>query len=150
MAKNLTAKQIAFANKFAECGNASQAYRHAYNAAGMASKTVWEAASRLVKNSKVTARVAKIQDAARDAAIMSIAGQTRRLQALSALAESKGTVAGIAAAIAAEKEINKLNSLIVDRSVIGAGIAAKGDMSSLYEDLDAEYERPCHQTKVSA
>ncbi|MBS0242653.1 MAG: terminase small subunit [Proteobacteria bacterium] len=57
----LTAKQEAFAKAYVLSGNASEAYRSAYDAKAMAAKTVTEKASRLLANGKVRARVSALQ-----------------------------------------------------------------------------------------
>ena len=57
----LTIKQEKFAQKFVECGNASEAYRHAYNTENMLDKTVWERASVELAKSKVSARVGELK-----------------------------------------------------------------------------------------
>lgn len=61
MAQGLTVKQERFCQKYLECGNASEAYRFAYPCKNMSDKTINEAASRLLKNSKASARVAELQ-----------------------------------------------------------------------------------------
>ena len=54
----LTLKQEGFVRAYIENGgNATQAYRDSYSADGMSEKTLNEAASRLLKNSKVAARL---------------------------------------------------------------------------------------------
>lgn len=57
----LTIKQENFCNYFLECGNASEAYRRAYNTDNMKEKTVWEKASELLRNDKVSARVEELR-----------------------------------------------------------------------------------------
>lgn len=57
----LSIKQENFCNKYIECGNASEAYRHAYECSKMKEETVNENASRLLKSSKVTARINDLQ-----------------------------------------------------------------------------------------
>lgn len=57
----LTAKQEAFAQAYVETGNASEAYRRAYNASRMAENVVHVKASELLKNGKVAVRIAAIQ-----------------------------------------------------------------------------------------
>lgn len=64
----LTAKQESFAQNYVKTRNASEAYRAAYKAAKMADKTVWEAASRLMADSKVKARVAELDSRAKEIA----------------------------------------------------------------------------------
>lgn len=59
----LTIKQETFCQKYIENGgNASEAYRAAYDAENMANKTIWEAASRLLADSKVSARVNELKE----------------------------------------------------------------------------------------
>lgn len=60
--RGITPKQEAFALAYLKLGNASQAYRVAYDASGMTSKTITEAASRLLKNSNVAAMVAQVAE----------------------------------------------------------------------------------------
>ena len=57
----LTIKQENFCNYYLECGNASEAYRRAYNAEKMKEKSVWEKASELLRNVKVSARVEELR-----------------------------------------------------------------------------------------
>lgn len=57
----LTIKQENFCNYYIESGNASEAYRRAYSCKKMKDETVTENASRLLNNSKVTARVSELQ-----------------------------------------------------------------------------------------
>lgn len=60
--RTLTPKQERFAQVYIETGNASEAYRQAYDAENMAAKTIWEAASRTLADSKVAARVMELQE----------------------------------------------------------------------------------------
>jgi phage terminase small subunit len=57
----LTPKQEGFALAYCRLLNASDAYREAYHAGNMNPKTINEAASRLLKNSKVSARIADLK-----------------------------------------------------------------------------------------
>jgi phage terminase small subunit len=53
----LTPKQERFLREYLETGNASEAYRRAYDASQMRAKTVNEQASRLLAHRKVAARL---------------------------------------------------------------------------------------------
>lgn len=53
----LTVKQEKFCNKYLECGNASEAYRFAYDCSKMSDNTVWNNAYQLLQNSEVAARM---------------------------------------------------------------------------------------------
>ncbi|MFD4120920.1 terminase small subunit [Alcaligenes faecalis] len=57
----LTPKQEAFALAYVETGNASEAYRRAYNAVKMKPETVNRTAKGLLDNRKIAARVAELQ-----------------------------------------------------------------------------------------
>lgn len=58
----LTIKQEKFCLYYVDMdGNASEAYRMAYDTSNMKPETIWSAASRLLKNSKVNARINEIR-----------------------------------------------------------------------------------------
>lgn len=58
MAKaSLTIKQEKFCNKYLECGNASEAYRYAYDCSKMSDNSVWCNASQLLADAKVAQRL---------------------------------------------------------------------------------------------
>jgi len=64
----LTPKQEAFANKYVECGNASQAYRFAYDVAETTkNESIHVRASELMADSKVAVRVKELQEMAQEA-----------------------------------------------------------------------------------
>ncbi len=63
--KGLTAKQESFARAYVENGgNASEAYRSAYNAENMKQETIHSKACLLLKQDNVTARVKELQEEA--------------------------------------------------------------------------------------
>lgn len=64
----LTNKQEIFCKEYVKLDDASAAYRIAYNTSKMTDKTVWENASRLLKNSKVAARIKALKDIAAEIA----------------------------------------------------------------------------------
>lgn len=58
MAKaSLTIKQEKICNKYLECGNASEAYRYAYDCSKMSDNSVWCNASQLLADTKVAQRL---------------------------------------------------------------------------------------------
>jgi phage terminase small subunit len=75
----ITPKQQAFVVAYIELQNCSAAYRTAYNTANMKPKTVHEAASRLLKNSKVAARIAELTAPAILAAGLSVERTLREI-----------------------------------------------------------------------
>ena len=58
--KRLTPKQELFCQHYVDIGIASEAYRLAYNCANQKPATIWSNASRLLDDSKVSARVEEL------------------------------------------------------------------------------------------
>jgi len=61
MAKHLTPKQELFCNVYLETGNASEAYRRAYNCSMMKPETINVKAIELLQNGKIAVRLAEMQ-----------------------------------------------------------------------------------------
>lgn len=60
--RKLTEKQEKFCNYYLDCeGNASEAYRMAYDASKMQPETIWSNASRMLANNKVAARIDELR-----------------------------------------------------------------------------------------
>lgn len=60
--RKLTEKQEKFCNYYLDCdGNASEAYRMAYDASKMQPETIWSNASRMLANGKVAARIDELR-----------------------------------------------------------------------------------------
>lgn len=59
---DLTIKQETFCLKYIETGNASEAYRQAYDSDGMKPESVNRKAIELLENGKITARIKELQD----------------------------------------------------------------------------------------
>ncbi len=78
----LTPKQEAFALAYLEAGNASEAYRQAYNVTSATPKSVNEAASKLLKNAKVAARIAAIQGEAASKVTLSLERTLRQVASI--------------------------------------------------------------------
>ena len=100
----LTAKQEAFAQAVAAGSELSAAYRQNYNCEQWSDKSVWEAASRLRKNSKVVARIKELQAQSEEEAIWTRRGIMERLlriadearQAISKpILDGEGNIVGI-------------------------------------------------------
>lgn len=62
----LTVKQENFCNYYIETGNASESYRRSYSCAKNTEKTINENASRLLKKSKISARIEELQNEIRE------------------------------------------------------------------------------------
>lgn len=66
----LTAKQEKFCLAYLETGNASEAYRQAYNAENMKPETINRKAKDLIDNGKIAARLSALNEKAVSAAVM--------------------------------------------------------------------------------
>jgi phage terminase small subunit len=80
MSRDLTPKQEAFAVEYVKTGNATQAYRAAYNTANMKDKTIWARSCELRKNSKVAERVEELREVIRERALVSLDSLTEELE----------------------------------------------------------------------
>lgn len=69
--KELTQKQESFALAYIETGNASEAYRRAYDAGRMKPETINKRASELLADGAVTGRIGDLRLAASDKAVVS-------------------------------------------------------------------------------
>ena len=88
--KKLTAKQEGFVNDMVSGKmNPTEAYKNNYKTSRMKNKTIWEAASRLKSDSKVTARCDELLKIFQDEAIMSRGELLRELKELFYIATGK-------------------------------------------------------------
>ena len=65
----LTGKQEKFCDYYTETGNATEAYRRAYDCSTMTNKALWVKASQLLSQDKVRLRVEELQKEMRDKSI---------------------------------------------------------------------------------
>lgn len=87
----LTAKQEQFAQNIIKGMSQADAYRSAYPKQKMSDKTIWEAASRLMTNDKVVARIEELRAQIAGEAIMDA---QRRLEWLTAVICSDAETTG--------------------------------------------------------
>ena len=108
---NLTPKQEKFAQKYIELGNASEAYRQAYNAENMGVETIHVAASQLLAKHKVSIRVEelRLESAARHA--VTVDSITKELEEARAIAITEKQTAS---AVSASNSKAKLHGLLDD------------------------------------
>ena len=67
----LTPKQEAFCHEYIKTGNASEAYRRAYNTKKMKSRTITERASRLLKEYNISTTLVSLRKKIEDKGILS-------------------------------------------------------------------------------
>lgn len=122
--RGLTQKQENFCLAYIETGNASEAYRRAYNTVGASEKTIWEKASRLLKEGKVRARLEELRKPAKESAQITLAQHLSTLEELRELAKEEGKYGP---AIQAEIARGKAAGLYVERSHIDGEINIRWD-----------------------
>jgi phage terminase small subunit len=134
---SLTGKQEAFARAYVEIGNASEAYRKIYTVKpDTKPETVWANASRVLADSKVAARVAELQEAAKQLTLVSVESLTLELEEARrlAMADEKGASAAVAAVMGKAK----LHGLLIDKNEHtgkgGAPIEVRS-LADFYSDL---------------
>lgn len=110
----LTVKQQAFAEAYVlNGGDASAAYRAAYDASKMKDTGIWVNASKLLKNTKVALRISEIRAASHTAVVATVDALTVHHFRLSAKAEADGKYSAAGQQLVA---IAKLHGLITDKT----------------------------------
>lgn len=99
---NLTAKQEAFCQGIADGLGQADAYRAAYDAEGMKDNTIYPLASKLMKNSKITARIVELKSQVQEKQLWSREMSVKAL--VQAYREGSGSVK-----VAAVKELNAMH-----------------------------------------
>jgi hypothetical protein len=112
---NLTQKQETFCQGYIECGNASEAYRRAYNAARMKPETVNRTAKELLDNPKISARLDEIRAPVLEASRLTL---EKHLNTLENLRNEARDLGQMSAAINAEVSRGKAAGLYVTRQEI--------------------------------
>lgn len=108
----LTPKQEAFAQAYVETGNASEAYRRAYNAENMKSTTVMVKACTTLAQYKIRVRVEELQGEALERHNMTVDSIAELLMEDRDFARENGTPA---AAVTASMGLAKLYGLLADK-----------------------------------
>jgi len=111
----LTPKQEAFAKAFVETGNASEAYRRAYQATGMKEATVNREAKALTDHPKIATRLAELQKRAQKRHDITIDTLTDMLKEDRELARN---LEQTSAAVSAVMGLAKIHGLILDKAQI--------------------------------
>ena len=112
MNSKLTIKQENFCMKYVELGNASEAYRSACNADSTSDSVIHVKASELLKNGKVTVRLAELKAEHKERHNISVGLIVDRLEEARELALSKNQAS---AAVGAAMGQAKVAGLLVDK-----------------------------------
>ena len=125
----LTLKQEKFCQAYIQTGNASEAYRQAYDTSKMKSETVNRNAFTLVNaNTKIKARVEELRAPALQSAMLTLETHLAEMDRLARVAEENGN---LAAAIRAQELRGKAAGLYEDRIRVTAQRAEDMDRDSL-------------------
>jgi phage terminase small subunit len=108
MSHLLTPKQEKFCQQFISTGNASEAYRQSYDCSRMKKENVGRRAKELIDNSKVAARIGRLQEEGRKRHDVTVASLTEQLQDAYGLAIQTGHAA---AAVGVTWALAKLHGL---------------------------------------
>lgn len=110
----LTIKQEAFCRKYVETGNASEAYRQAYNASGMKPETVKKRASELLGRGDIAGTVAALRGAATQVHGVTVASLIAELEEARQVGKEKGQASAMAAATLGKAKLVGLDSGVAD------------------------------------
>ena len=140
----LTPKQEAFAQAYIETGNASEAYRRAYDAARMKPEVIAVKASELMANGKVAVRVQALRDQALKRHEVTVDSLIRELEEARVLA-STGERPQASAMVTASMGKAKILGFIVEKNEHtgkgGGPIQTQEVRDMSDEELDAELSR---------
>lgn len=142
MTDTLTQKQEDFCLAYIETGNASEAYRRAYDAENMKPETICKRASELLANGDITGRVKALRKATAERVAVDRAWVLERLidNHNRAMQESEGSVANRALEL-----IGKEIGMFVERKEVGK----PGDFSDLSDDeLDRALKREAEKLGI--
>jgi phage terminase small subunit len=118
-ARKLTPKQEAFCLAYTKTGNASEAYRQAYDASEMSAAAVEVEASRLLNHPKVTLRLASVQEKEEVKALLSLEEHMQQLRELRDRAVALGQMSAAIRAEVKRGELRGFYVMQVESGVIG-------------------------------
>ena len=118
MTDKLTPKQEAFAMVYVETGNASEAYRTAYDVDNNTSNnSISVEASKLKNNPKITLRIEELQELAQERHSITVDSLTDELESARKTAQEAGQASAMVAATMGKA---KLHGLLTDKAQISS------------------------------
>lgn len=117
----MTPKQEAFALAYHETGNASEAYRRAYNAKNMKEQSIWNKAKEVADNVKVRSRVAELQRLSAERSGITVERLTQMTMKAYEEAQRIAPTTGqmqTSSMIKAAEFLGKLHGLVIDKSEV--------------------------------
>ena len=142
MTDKLTPKQEAFAMAYVECGNASNAYRMAYDVnENTSDNSISVEASKLRNNPKITLRILELQELAQERHSITVDSLTDELEKARKTAQEAGQASAMVSATMGKA---KLHGLLTDKAQISSPeesmrpttIVLVGEPVPDYEELD--------------
>jgi len=131
----LTLKQENFCLAYIETGNASEAYRQAYQAGNMAPATINRKATELLDNGKITARLQELRQPAIDKAQVTLEQHLEDLKVLRDKASEDGKYS---AAIQAEIARGKAAGLYSEKIEVAQDMHVKYGLEYFYGEAPEE------------
>jgi phage terminase small subunit len=133
----LTPKQEKFCLAYMETGNASEAYRIAYDANGMKPESINRKAKEVMDNGKISARLAVLRAKVEAKGLLTIERLTNDLLRIAQKGEELAEAPGLSVARASLMDAAKLNGLIVDKLNVKSTSVIKHDLDKL-DDTELE------------
>jgi len=130
MTNELTLKQEQFCQSYIETGNASEAYRRAYNAENMKPETINRNAKVLLDDNKIATRVTYLQEQHQKRHEVTVDTLTKELDAALKLANETKNPSAAVSAITAK---TKLHGFLIEKRQI-ENINRPGNASQLSDD----------------
>ena len=124
VARVLTQKQERFCTEYLKCGNATQAYRIAYDKPDMKMASANRRAKELIDNSKIQARLETLREPVVRDCRVTLDSHLKRLEELSRLAQEEGQAS---AAVKAEELRGKVCGRYIERREVSQKIAIDAD-----------------------
>ena len=132
MERKLTIKQEKFCHEYIITGNASEAYRRAYNAEGMKPETVNRKAKVEIDKDKIRARLVALQESAQERTMVTVEKITAELEAVRIAAMDNSNLAAAVSAIMGKA---KLHGFLVDKKQVAVGYTFEEIRKQLFGDV---------------
>ena len=136
MTDKLTPKQERFWIEYLATGNASEAYRRAYNTCGMNDRTIQKRAGELLVHGVIAGRIAETRARAEANGICSLAEHMQELETLREIAKKNGQAG---AAVSAEVKRGELMGFYVQRRGTTTANYTLADTPMTEEEWEEKY-----------
>ena len=125
----LTIKQETFCQKYLETGNASEAYRQAYDTGNMKPETVGKRAAEMFAHGGITGRIAELQERVSKTHNVTVASLIAELEEARQVGKNKEQAAAMVSATLGKAKLAGLD---------GEASSGSNDMANVLHDLIAK------------